>query len=58
MIEHNTYRNEQPRASASAECDWSTLMTLARRVIHGAALAVMVHGEFEACDPGAQDKDV
>ena len=52
--------NEQlSEALAGGQKDWSALVSLARRVIHSASLAVMVHAELDRCaQQQVVDKDV
>jgi hypothetical protein len=58
MAKPNTNERHSETLARPAE-PGSTLLSLARRVIHTASLAVMVHGELDArTQRQAEDKDV
>lgn len=58
MIRKQQTIEEVNGALGNGHDDRSALTLLARRVIHAASLAVMVHGELDVrSDQGTQDKD-
>lgn len=58
MMLETTGNDKGTEALNGRECDWSTLVCLARRVIRSASLAVMAHAELDARrDGGEEGKD-